>query len=381
MQWQVDGKPLQDVDPSVSQERSADLAKLPWKPGDRYQIRLVLRTLEADPREVSRELILRYQPPPPAVALKPPARHLFVNKPAFNVQAEIKPGVATLPVTVKLLHQQDGKDLLEPAQQAQGLKIDREVPLKPGENWIEIVARNKDALGGFEELETTRTGLMVTYTPPNRKTPPEITLEKVVPVLDDGNTPQDIIPGNPVIVHAPRLIIKGSIKATQEKLTRAEWSKARKASSALAGFTAGTQNAFTFRQEVVLEPGLQTVRILARTANSDETVAPVTIEYRPLLPRLQLLEPVQGMVFYDEGKGPPEVELKGRLVLPNDQRPFKAIVLVNDKEIPANIDNAQNLTARLPLRARQPHPGAPPQRMEASRHRGGGPGPLPAAAA
>src|SRR5205823_5510430 len=68
-----------------------------------------------------------------------------------------------------------------------------------------------------------------------------------------------------------------------------------------------------------------------------------TLDYRPALPRAELTAAPPGPVFFDDGKGPPEVRLSGRLLPARDPAPpdvkVTATVLVNDtKEIPAEID-------------------------------------------
>src|SRR5205807_6766311 len=78
--WQVNGGVVRLFDASAVRERSASLATLPWKPGDRYRIRVVLHTGEAEPREYVREVTLRYEPSPPEVTMKGAGACLVVRK-------------------------------------------------------------------------------------------------------------------------------------------------------------------------------------------------------------------------------------------------------------------------------------------------------------
>src|SRR5439155_26691297 len=73
LQWQVDKSKAGSFEPSPERERTADLTGYfqgqNWRRGV-YQVKAVLRTKEATPKEYAKELTLRYQPPPPQITSK-----------------------------------------------------------------------------------------------------------------------------------------------------------------------------------------------------------------------------------------------------------------------------------------------------------------------
>jgi WD40 repeat protein len=365
VQWQVDGGPLRPFDRALDRKYTADLSKpkLPWNRGDRYRIRVVLRTQEAQPQVYTRDLILRYQAPAPKImGLKPARQGKPVEQAAFRIQAEVRPapGLEAADLVIEVRQTNQGKDVLPVGQRQATPKIDRELKLLPGENVIEVVARNKGALAGYEDLETARAALVVTYHPKQEKKPPppQITLQSLIPTSGKAVS-LDANAAASVVIHVPRARLEGRIQAdakTKEKLAAAGWGPAGvKQVKPLAGFVADRDRETTFSQDLTLEPGPQTLRVVARTTTSAEAERRLTIEYRPLLPTLELTDPAQGQVFYDEGKGPPGVELKGRLVLPDDARPFEVEVLLNGKKVRHTVDDEHVLHAKLALQPLENH--------------------------
>jgi hypothetical protein len=347
--WQVDGGPVRAFDAAPTRERSADLSRLPWKAGDRYKIRVVLRTREAEPREYARELTLRYQPPPPEVALKGAGSHLLATKAGFKVQAKVRPAAAGQEISVRLSQRHQDKELLPAAEQVQHLTIDQELELRPGDNLIEVAARNKGVLRDHQDLETTRKTLLVTFIPDDKKVPPpRIALDRVVPAGGGQPASVPIQPGQAAVVHVPRVRIEGTIDAPREKLSRAEWARGEaRRGEPLEDFRPGRQDHLDIDQELALEPGHQVVRFTAKTPGSEAASGSVAIDYLPPLPRVGLTEPLPDTVLYDEGQGPPQVTVKVRVFLPAVGWPFVATVLINGKEVPHKVDEQHTLSARF----------------------------------
>src|SRR5262249_32350280 len=89
-------------------------------------------------------------------------------------------------------------------------------------------------------------------------------------------------------------------------------------------------------------PGSKRWGVRANTATRKKAEQVLTLESRPALPRTELTASPAGPVFFDDGKGPPEVRLSGRLFPGRDPAPpgvkLTATVLVNDKkEVAAEI--------------------------------------------
>jgi WD40 repeat protein len=360
VEWQLDGGQRRAFGPASGPYRAVEIP-LPAKRGT-YSVRVVLRTDEAAPQEYAQELTLRYQPPPPAVltnlgGLGPllglgGAGRLIVDKPEFNLQALLLPAADA---TIQMVHRHQNKDLLaETRVLNKPFKLAQAVRLQPGDNVVEIVAANKEALGGYEEFEASRVSLMVRYLPPEvRVPPPQLALEQVVVMSSATGERLSVEPGKAVVVDHPRIRIEGRIQAAAP-LTRAEQGRAGEAGKTLAGFDPRrTPRELRIAEEIQLEPGPQWIRFRAASGEQADAVAEaaVTIDYRPRLPEFELTEPSPGLVVYGD-KAVTEIALKGRLIPTTATRLESAAFLVDGREVPApaTVDpQGQTLTARVPL--------------------------------
>jgi WD40 repeat protein len=319
VEWEIDGKGLHRFEPSAGAEWSADLPR--WDSG-KHTVRVVVRTPGGRrPDYTVGPLPVCYQPPPPRLTTDLPLRQV-TKAPEFLLRATAAPEVPgqDIAVSVKL----NGKAVPVPS----GPEIRKQVSLQRGDNFVEIVAVNKNALAGHERAETARLALEVVYDPQA----PQIVLEEVIalPAGTEG-VPQAVKPGEPVVVSVPRLRVRGKITALAALTT------ATVGDSKLAGFQAG-QKELTVNQEVSLhEAGPQKLAFTARTKDAAATRS-LDVEYRPQLPSLVFLPPKEGLVFVDEGKGPPEVTLRFQVKPPRDPAPFaqelQTTVLVNGERQP-----------------------------------------------
>src|SRR5262249_27803013 len=143
-------------------------------------------------------------------------------------------------------------------------------------------------------------------------------------------TPQEIDPGTPVVVHDPKVHVRGRVgdKASKDKLSLAEWSVGDGARKGLAGFTKDREPAFDLDEEVTLEPKVQTLRFLAKAGNSEERLVTLTLDFRPRPAEVVLSQPAEPLV---EGRAKAEYLLEGRIALPPGgfAYPFETEVLVN----------------------------------------------------
>lgn len=326
-------------------EWTADVSKLGWKRGS-YKVRVEIQTQEDTPRKYTQDLSVRYQPPPPEVAA--PTGRQVVDKAAFPFKAEVKPGAAGQDVQVRLIQRHLGKEILS---EVQGNKIDRALKLEPGDNLIEVVAVNKDVPAEFQELETARTVLEVTYQPPVPDPQPIITLDSVTPQGSRSASALPIVPGRPIVVDTNKVVVRGKITATKN-LTKGDWAKDKDAAKPLAKFEADKAKDHTIAQELTLVPGTQQFRFVAKTGKSEETEAKLNVVFRPPLPQVVLTAPQTGLIVY-EGKDPANVEVRYQLVDFKPEHPFETTVLVNDKvdpKIQAVLDaKARTLSAKVPL--------------------------------
>jgi WD40 repeat protein len=328
VEWQWEDGAWQAFPKRVGSEWSADLGKMPWKRGTN-RVRAILRSDGDGPQRFTEELLLSFQPPPPLLKYAG-AKRQIVQEPRFDFKAEVVPSADSPEVTVTLSHKHEGKELLSGDQRTGGLEIDKQLILKPGLNLIGVVARNKDALKGAEELETARQTIEVIYT--KKDAPPRISLAvESVP----GTAKVPVEAGKTVVVHFPKVRLIGTIEA-EASLTTAEWQQKDGKRVRLAGFGTARGKSFEIDEPLILKPGLEPteVRFFANTASSEEGQATVAIVYRPELPRITLTAPADELTLY-EGDDKPMVKVEGTLSWPEDAHPCKAQVLVNGKSVTA----------------------------------------------
>jgi WD40 repeat protein len=341
VEWQVNDGPRQPMEAGAGGVWSADLSAVPWRRGD-HTVRVLVPTPEATPRQQEKELVVRYQPPPPEVIL--PKWRLNVDETKFTLEAQVRPGAAGEKVVVQV---REGDKDLRPAfeiDKDSKLREALELPTpKVGEHLLEVIAIHKDAPSGKEKSETTRQCVVVTYTPRD-EAQPVISLEEVLPLpggLEEG-PPERVQPGTKIFVETPSVRIRGRIKAPQE-ITRAVWLDRKGTEHALARFVPNTTREVIFQEQLTrsgaglqgperdvlppLEPGPQEFRFRARTAAGKESEATITIHYQPALPAVIELSASRDVLY--AGKDGPPILLEAWLgPLPSAHK-FSGQVLVN----------------------------------------------------
>ncbi|HJT77209.1 MAG TPA: hypothetical protein VJ739_08405, partial [Gemmataceae bacterium] len=320
-----------------------------------HQVIVTATTRDRPAQAVPAGVALRYQPPKPRVEREGDRGQRFVKEAAFDLKALVRPGLAEEPVTVAVHQWHDGKDLLAESKTytidpAKPLVIDRRLELRPGNNVLEVVAVNRNAPRDRQAEETDRLALEVFYVQKAR--PPVITLTGLK--LPGNDNVLEVEPSQPVIVHAPVVTLLGKVEATENLADVERRQGDAAAGTRLAGFEPGKGKEFPLAEKLALQPGAQTFRIRARTATSDTAERSLTVEYRPLLPTvsgLKIAAPQPGDTVYGEAPTA-TVRLEGRVVLPADRQPYRAVVLVNGKEAaaaPVVDDKAGTLTAAVAI--------------------------------
>jgi WD40 repeat protein len=349
--WRVDEGPEKKVDLDQAAGQDATIP-LTLSRGA-HRLRVGARTPEGGPREFAEELTVRYQPPAPRVEVaEAPAT---VKNADFELKARVHPGLVGEDVAARIVHTHKDKEVFKGDKKLQfdGNKpqaVSERLQLLPGTNFIEIVAANRNAPADFESAETDRQVLKITLI--EKTPPPLLSLKAVVPNGAGEEAAKKIERGQPVVVDTPRVRLQGEVRAA-DFLTRAEWTSDRKnEASRLSKFEAGKQKELSVGEELTLEPGRQTIRLVARTENSDEAEESVTLVYQPPLPELVVTAPQDGQVIQGD-KETAEATLEARLRLPPDARTFRAEVLLGDQKLadgPTVNRKEGLLTARLPLR-------------------------------
>jgi WD40 repeat protein len=312
----VDGKALPATDTSSTMEWSA---ALPAWPAGEHTLKAIVRTPGARrPDYTVGPFKVRYQPPPPAVTSNLP-RHQVVKNGRFALEAQVIPAVPGQDVVVAVSVNGEAWPAVTLVKQ----KLTANVELKKGDNLIELAAVNKKALAGHEKAETVRLSLDVLFDPQA----PQIVLDEIVPLHAGGQlgNPVTLNPGEAVVVAVPKLRVRGTVRA-EDDLTGVTANGGE-----LPGLTPGKQA--IINQELSLtKSGSQKITITARTKNATAR-RDLEIVYRPPLPGVAFVPPAGGLVYYDEGKGAPEIPLQFQLRPPRDPAPFEqkieATLLVN----------------------------------------------------
>jgi len=351
--WKLDDGPEQkiDLEQIAGQEISVPLSVRRGV----HKVRMAARTPETGPQEFAEELMLRYQPPPPDLKYQGP-RRLIVNEPTFALHALVRPGQPGEDVVISISHMQGDRSLLAETKTHtidpdRPLVLRKDIKLLPGSNLIEVTAVNQDALRLFEDAETSRLVLEVALIEKAR--PPLIILENVLPSGTVKGLPAE--PGKVIRVAASKLVIAGKIQAPgSENLDKAEWGKpGTPGRQELTGFMKNKAREFTFKEDVLLQPGVQTFRFFAQTANSDEAERSVTLDYQPPVPTASLTSPATGFVVHGV-RDTATILVKGRLSLPAERHSYQARLLIDGTltaAAPVIDDQAQTLSASVPLQA------------------------------
>src|SRR5207253_2540491 len=238
----------------------------------------------------------------------------------------VRPGLAGEDVVVQLSHQHNNQVVAQESQThsiepRQPLALKKKLQLQPGNNLITITTLNRDALRDHQETETARLALEVTLVQKSR--PPLIALESVLPQGLEKGRELTIEPGKIVRVHVPKIAIGGKIYAQEgEKLVKAtRVTDPLTTATELARFAPGKDEKLLIHEEVTLQPGPQTLRFRAKTANSDEAERLVTVFYEPPVPALEVQVPQRGAVRYGE-KASEEIELRAQFGEPGHPHAF-----------------------------------------------------------
>ncbi|MCI0462862.1 MAG: hypothetical protein L0Z62_38435, partial [Gemmataceae bacterium] len=360
--WQLDGSDEQPfTDPPRFNAWSAT-PDLPAAKGPFYKVRGIV-TLEErkDSPQQSTPVTLRYQPPAPAVQYAgSPEQTVKVKD--FPLRVTLKPGTADVGVRLTITQQTAGKKARTVHDQTYKGK-EREVSvalaLEPGENVIAVQARNEGALKQYVHHETAELGVKVAYQ--RVFDSPTIAVESITPLPSSGAT-RPVAPqaGRDLLVEAERIRIQGTITAP-EPLSEAGWENPATGQKRAIPDVKGLKTV-KFSEVVALEPGPQKLRMHASSPCSKETVAALTVVYRPLLPRADLDAPeLPGLVLYGE-EPTAAVAIEGKLHWPAGRPKHRfamsALVVVNGVKAPAATIDEKKDTLKvkgIPLRPGQNH--------------------------
>ena len=351
LQWSIADGPRQAFSQGDGLERTVDLSTLAWKRGP-ATIKVYLKTRAAEPQEYVEELPLQFQFPPPALP-EIPAKELrrVVDQEKFGLNLMITPSDGrAAKISFKHVFNEQEVPNAEAKELAAVGAVTPTFTLKQGLNRIEVTAVNADAAAADTQWETSRVAFLVDYQP---KPIPRIDLDTIVPVLDKAGTQiGEAIPLPAELtasVSRPVVRLRGVISADEE-LSEGRWSAADDPGRELSSFNAGKKE-IAFQQAFQLKPGANMIQIFAKAKSGGESSRKLTIHFRPELPRVEISQPAQGRFFYDTGN-PVEVPVLAQIVVADEPRPYRVVMLVNGKpigepEIPAAGTEELKYTVKL----------------------------------
>lgn len=296
-----------------------------------HKVRVTLKPV-GNGGEVSQELAVRYQPPPPEIEFpdgigtrKDVRDGKDVHDGKYRLQVRVKPsprgGRALASATL-------GGNPVSSAE-VKDSTYAWELELRPDENVVKVQAVSAEALPGYEKYETSPERTLVLFRYAKDDTP-----RPVFTAVELGPDPQRSrnlpVEGRPLVVDARKVWLVGNV-GSEKPLT--VLSIRTKSGDLVGSPKAGKGGAF--RYEMTLEQDRYDLVLVAKTATSDKGTASLRIEYRPPPPELLALKAPQDRDEFFEAGGPPEVKIEGVLTLPDAFEPYKAVVEVSRKDGPA----------------------------------------------
>jgi len=328
IELRLDGEPsarFQLAEDGLTRQATIDTAA--WKRGS-HRIEAVVRTNEPAPQEFVESVPVLFQPPAPRVSKAPP-QDAITKEADYRFTATVLPGAADEPYDVFLRRAGEQEPLAVWRGQQGQLQIEQSLHLTEGANALALVARNSQALEGYEDLETTRLTRNIHFDPGE---PPQIAVKQL---LTPAGKSLDFQAGAPVVVETNELVIVGEIQSPQP-LARAQLASGDQTRT-LAGFEPGGRS-LQFRHRVELQPGRQELALRAESDNQQQMVKSLAVDFRPPLPTgVQFESPVdRGTVFLAAADmaASATVPWKARLKLPEPFYPFQLQVRSGDEAEP-----------------------------------------------
>lgn len=286
----------------------------------RHTVSVVLRTNEDEPREFSRRLVIEYHPRPTIEIVRPEPTNSDSTEKQTTFQARIVPADPRhADLKISLIHSVDGRAFNN--WRFDDLDVEQGVTLEPGENVLRLTAVSADAPDDPAFDETATLARTIYY----RQQAPKL---QVVAVAADGaERPLAADQTTKWVVHAPRLMLRGTISST-EKLSFAGWTNtpaggAQPDREPFTGVATDQMTECTIDEPIILTPGVQTLECRAELAGGLASMAHLTIEYHPRLPQVWFTSPPAGTRLI-EGPEPMPLVLRLAWSSPDDPRAFDA---------------------------------------------------------
>jgi WD40 repeat protein len=349
----LDGKPLATLQPHDDGTTwSAVLDAARWRPGE-FRLKAVVYTREASPQSFDVERRVRFQKAAPQITIDTAVSGLSgiqTDQDSLALAASVEPARSGEPTDVVLKRKEGDKEtILKRWTTSERLEIKEMIDVAEGGSQLEIIARNRDALPGFEAQETERKQLAV-----NRHRavvpPPVITSAQVEPI-SPGQTNEPLVVGNgPRNVTVDRVRLSGELTGPKEDLVVESSLSAAGAELHISPAADGRRAQFS-TDEIKLQPGLQTISVRRKTLGGPVITTTIELDYRPPLPELTIEHP-QPQETFIAGRDSAQVDIVARLRGLAPDPSLQAAILINGEPIATApiIDRAaRTITAQLPV--------------------------------
>lgn len=347
----LNGKPLGRLQPQDDGITwSVALAAADWRPGE-YRLQAVVHTHEPAPQLFDIERHIRFQVAAPQVKLDASpvgvsGLHLDQNSLAFA--ASVEPGRSGEPTEVILKQKHGGNEtILKRWTTSEPLEIKETIEFAEGGSQLEIIARNQNALPGFELQETESKRL-----PVNRTVSPP-------PILANAQV-ESVLPGQPSepldVGHGPRKVSVNRVRLSGE-ITGAKDDFVVESSlgaepAALRIEPAADGKPAQFRTDLIeLQPGPQTLLVRRKILEGPAVTTAIELDYIPPLPEVAIQSPEQDQIRIAE-RDSDHVEVIASLRGPAPDPSFQAAILINGKaavNLPVIDREARTITAQIQL--------------------------------
>lgn len=348
MQLRVNGKLAGSFDRSQPSSWQIDsVVSAGWTRGPQM-LRAELATSATPSRTIVVEQPIAYIPPAPSISVvnQFPSETKEVR---LNIAAKIAPGSLAEGYEVAAVRLTDGgerEELNSWTWQPNDppLTIDFPVELREGSNRFELVAHNAEATAATKGEETASV-VLETFRQLRDNSPPAI---RVATIEDKAGKPLAVWnsqPGAPWHSESGEVLIRGQIQAV-EKLTQATVQ-----GESLPGFASDSSNQFEFSWPQKLQPGVNRLRLAAKTETSQLATIELEVLFLEPLPEVDLVSPAAGQVISDN-LAESLLSLRAVFQVDPNRRPLKAIAVVNGRRLeqPLSVDVRRGaIEGKVPL--------------------------------
>ncbi|HZU37197.1 MAG TPA: hypothetical protein VFA18_14845, partial [Gemmataceae bacterium] len=313
--WQLDQDAAHEFDLTQASGQELSVPISLSRGRGTHTITVHLRTNEKQPQNVTRPVTVRYQPQAPHIQWNDAGLHKAVKVPAFDIRASVKPGQDGQQFDVWLSH--DGVK-----QAVNGANVKERIQLHPGQNIIELFARNRNALLHYENAETEVETLVIAL---KEGKAPTIRLENIAFDKPEAGS-LDVRAGQLVRVGAARLHLRASIQS-EDQVPKVKLRRGKVDTNVPVTKRDGK---YDVDVPLALIPGPpQTVELIAEAAGKKVTSS-LNLVYVPPVPEFTWSSPDEDLALV-EHKDKPLVHLQGSPAQSNEF-PFQVRIEVKNKK-------------------------------------------------